>query len=367
MSGPIIALAAGGTGGHLFPAKALAGALLARGQRPVLVTDARGQAFEIAGHDLPVHRIAAKSPSGGWLRRLSGGGALALGILQARALLGRLVPAAVVGFGGFASVPTVLAARWLGLPVFLHEQNAVLGRANRLLARHATAIATSFTDTAGVPAGSRAKAHTTGNPVRGEIAALRAGAYSPPAYDQPIHLLITGGSQGARVFADILPPALAALPAPLRARLRVAQQARHEDVARVSAAYRESGIDAEVARFFADMAHRLAAAHLLICRSGASTMAEIAAAGRPAVLVPYPHAMDDHQSANARAATAVGAAWLRPEDQLTVDNFRACLEDVLDDPAGLHTAATAARRLDRPEAAEALADLLAINDREARP
>ncbi|MEC8006542.1 MAG: glycosyltransferase, partial [Pseudomonadota bacterium] len=144
MNGPIIALAAGGTGGHLFPAKALASALLTRGPRPVLVTDARGEAFEIAGHDLPVHRIAAKSPSGGWLRRLTGGGALALGVFQARVLLARLAPAAVVGFGGFASVPTVVAARWLGLPVVLHEQNAVLGRANRLLARYATTIATSF-------------------------------------------------------------------------------------------------------------------------------------------------------------------------------------------------------------------------------
>ncbi|MGB1007327.1 MAG: glycosyltransferase, partial [Thalassobaculaceae bacterium] len=176
-----------------------------------------------------------------------------------------------------------------------------------------------------------------------------------------------GGSQGARVFADILPPALAALPAPLRARLRVAQQARQEDVARVTAAYRESGIAAEVTGFFADMAHRLAAAHLLICRAGASTMAEIAAAGRPAVLVPYPHAMDEHQTANARAAGDIGAAWLLAERTLTVDDLRACLEHVLGNPACLPAAAAAARRLDHPGAAEALADLLPINGREARP
>ena len=367
MNGPIIALAAGGTGGHLFPAKALASALLTRGPRPVLVTDARGEAFEIAGHDLPVHRIAAKSPSGGWLRRLTGGGALALGVFQARVLLARLAPAAVVGFGGFASVPTVVAARWLGLPVVLHEQNAVLGRANRLLARYATTIATSFDETAGVPAGDQAKTRAIGNPVRDEIATLRDSAYSPPTGDRPVHLLITGGSQGARVFADILPPALAALPAALRARLRVAQQARQEDVARVTAAYRTSGIDAEVSSFFGDMARRLAAAHLLICRAGASTMAEIAAAGRPAVLVPYPHAMDDHQSANARAAADTGAAWLLAEGPLTVDDFRACLERALGDPAGLAAAAAAARRLDHPGAAEALVDLLPITGEEAQP
>jgi UDP-N-acetylglucosamine--N-acetylmuramyl-(pentapeptide) pyrophosphoryl-undecaprenol N-acetylglucosamine transferase len=271
-------------------------------------------------------------------------------------LLRRLAPAAVVGFGGYPSVPTMLAAAQLGLPALIHEQNAVFGRANRMLAPRAHRIATGFPETQGLRAADRGRTVHTGNPVRPPIQAVGTMPYAPPG--ETIELLVTGGSQGAHVFSEIVPPALAMLPAELRQRLHVAQQARPEDKDAVVAQYRELGIAADVDSFFTDMPERLRRAHLVICRAGASTIAELAAAGRPAVLIPYPHATDDHQTANARALAAAGGAWTIVQSSLTAGVLAERIASLLDDAAALTTAAERARGFGRRDAAERLCRLL---------
>src|SRR5215470_1808496 len=352
-----IALAAGGTGGHMFPAEALAGELLSRGHRVALVTDRRGGAF---GERLPaveVHRISAGGLAGtGIVGRAQGVVQLGLGFFQARSLLGRLKPAVAVGFGGYASVPTVLAASLSGLPTVLHEQNAVLGRANRLLVKRATRIATSFASVAGIGASDRAV--LTGNPVRPGIAALADQPYPPPASDGVIQILVVGGSQGARVFSRLIPEAVALLPVELQRRLRIAQQARAEDLETARANYASLSTAVELAPFFGDMPARLRSAHLVVCRSGASTVAELTAAGRPAILLPYPFATDDHQTANARALDTAGAGWLMSEAATAPAMLADRLAALAADPERLGRAADVARALGRRDAAARLADLV---------
>jgi UDP-N-acetylglucosamine--N-acetylmuramyl-(pentapeptide) pyrophosphoryl-undecaprenol N-acetylglucosamine transferase len=348
-----ILLAAGGTGGHMFPAEALARALIDRGRRVILVTDRRGRGF---GDRLPaveVFRITAAGLAGGsLLRRAQGIAQLLRGYLQARRLVTRLRPALVVGFGGYASVPTVYAAQRAGLPTVLHEQNAVLGRANRMLAAQARAVATSFPETAAL---GKATPCLTGNPVRPAIAALGAQPY--PAMDGTLRLLVLGGSQGARVFARLIPAALAALAAERRRRIAIAQQCRPEDLEQVRSAYAALGQPAELADFFTDVAERLAIAHLVISRSGASTVAELAAAGRPAILLPYPHATDDNQTANAAAFAGAGGGWLMPEANASPESLAQHLAMLLDNPAALSEAAAAAHNFGQGDAAVRLADL----------
>lgn len=361
MRGPAvhpIVIAAGGTGGHLFPAEALAAELLARGERVALMTDARSTAFDspaFANAERFVLKGSGLSGRGA-LRAAKGALALAAGTLQARGLLRDLHAAAVVGFGGYPSVPPLLAAlTMLGgrRPVtVLHEQNAVLGRANRLLAPRADLLALSHTTTAGVPAGARAE--VLGNPVRPALAALAGADY--PGTEAALRLLVLGGSLGARIFADIVPAAIAALPEPLRKRLVVAQQCRPEDLARVRAAYDAAGVPAELSAFFPDVAGRLATAHLVVARAGAGTIAELACAGRPAILVPLPHAIDDHQQANARALAEAGAAIVMPQATLTPAALAGQLAALLADQRGLARAAASAAKLARPEAARRLAD-----------
>ncbi|MCH2394609.1 undecaprenyldiphospho-muramoylpentapeptide beta-N-acetylglucosaminyltransferase [Oceanibaculum sp.] len=355
-----IVLAAGGTGGHLFPAQALAHALLARGYAVALVTDRRGKAFEApANAAFTVHRIRAEGISKpGLAAKLGGAVSLGLGTLDALTLLRRLKPALVVGFGGYPSVPTVTAAGLLGIGILLHEQNALLGRANRLLAGRAKRIATSFAEISGVKEGLRDRLSFTGNPVRPDVAAVRHSPYPPAEIDGKLTVLVTGGSQGATVFSDVMPAAIALLPESVRRRLRIEQQARPEDVARVEAAYSEISFPAEVASFFSDMPARLARAHLAICRSGASTVAELMVAGRPAVLVPYPHAMDDHQSANAHAVEAAGGAWVMPQDAFCPKAVADRLEMLLSMPQKLNAAALKMREAGTPDAVERLADLV---------
>ena len=354
---PLFVLAAGGTGGHLFPAQALSALLVERGAGVHLATDRRGDAFAAAMPGVGISQIGAGRFDRGAIRSVHGLAEMALGIFQARRLLRRLMPAAVVGFGGYASVPTVLAAAQLGLPTMIHEQNAVLGRANRLLARRIGRIATGFADTAGLRPAERARAVYTGNPVRPAIRDAAAVPYRPSVAGEAIELLVLGGSQGARIFADLVPPALASLPADLRSTLRVSQQARPEDCARVSAQFAASGIAAEVRSFFDDVPERLARAQLAICRAGASTVAELAAVGRPALLVPYPHAAADHQTANARAFAAAGAGWAIAQSTLTEERLAGLLAERLADAAGLAEAAARARSFARPDAAERLAAL----------
>ncbi len=355
---PTFVLAAGGTGGHLFPAQALAERLVRRGAAVCLVTDRRADGFALQVPGVEIRQIRAGRLGGGPLQSACGIAQMAVGLVQARRLLRRLDPAAVVGFGGYPSVPTMWAATQLGFPTLIHEQNAVLGRANRLLAGRIRRIATGFAETSGLRPADRARATYTGNPVRPAIAAAAATRYRRPRAGAPIELLILGGSQGARIFADIVPPALAGLPPALRRALRVSQQARREDCARVAAQLGESGIAAEVRSFFTDVPERLARAQLAICRAGASTVAELAAIGRPALLVPYPHATDDHQAANARAFASAGAGWVTPQAGLSAPMLSEILAERLADAAGLAGAAAQARRFACDDAAERLAAIV---------
>ncbi|MBP2229092.1 UDP-N-acetylglucosamine--N-acetylmuramyl-(pentapeptide) pyrophosphoryl-undecaprenol N-acetylglucosamine transferase [Azospirillum agricola] len=361
-SSKVIVLAAGGTGGHMFPAEALARELLARGRAVALVTDRRGHAFGDSLPEVPVHRIRAASPGGGIVGRLKAALQMGLGLLEARALLRRLRPAAVVGFGGYPSVPTVYAAAHAKIPALLHEQNAVLGRANRMLIAGARRLAVAFTAVARIDEGDRAKAVRTqvirtGNPVRPAIAARRTSPYAAPAGNGPIRLLVMGGSQGARVFSEVIPQALARLPESLRARIHLSQQCRPEDLEEARAALSGLGLGGlELQSFFRDVPERLAACHLAVTRAGASTIAELTCVGRPAILVPYPHATDDHQTANARQLAEAGAAWLVPQPDFTAETLAARLGDLLASPATLGAAADAAHRWGTADAASSLAD-----------
>jgi len=357
VSAPFV-LAAGGTGGHVFPAEALAGELLARGRSIHLLCDGRADGFARRVPGVGVHHVRAGRLGGGPSQAVHGLAGLALGVVQARRLLRRLAPAGVIGFGGYPSVPTMLAARYLGVPTIIHEQNAILGRANRLLVPQAQRIATGFSSTAGLRPADSARAIYTGNPVRPAILALADASYTAPECGGPIELLILGGSQGARVLGDIVPPAVTALPAGLRGMLRISQQVRPEDLAAVAGTYQRNGVAAELSSFFDDLPARLARAHLTICRAGASTVAELAALGRPAVLIPYPHATDDHQTANARAFAEAGGGWLVPQSSLSPGMFSRRLEHLLADNSALAAAAYRAGGFGRRDATQCLARLV---------
>jgi UDP-N-acetylglucosamine--N-acetylmuramyl-(pentapeptide) pyrophosphoryl-undecaprenol N-acetylglucosamine transferase len=354
-----IVLVAGGTGGHVFPAEALAGELRGRGYTLALFTDRRGEAFGGELGSVTTHQIrAGRVTSGGMISRARGLMDLALGGMQSRRLLAALKPAAVVGFGGYPSVPPMMAAASLGIPTIIHEQNALLGRANRLLAPRVRAIATAFAEVGGMKPGDRGKAVMTGNPVRPGVRQLRNQPYPSLTSDSPIHLLITGGSQGATVFSDVVPAALARLPEPLRGRVRISQQCRAEDIERARSAYSGTDIQVELATFFSDIPERLARAHLVICRSGASTIAELTTAGRPAILVPYPHAMDDHQTVNAKAIEAAGAAHVIAQPDFTAETLTARLKLLFAQPQTLARMAQHAHDYGQQDAAANLASLV---------
>ncbi len=354
-----VILAAGGTGGHMFPAQALAHELLARGLEVALVTDRRGGGFGPELAQVETHRISAGAIAGeGPLGKVANILRLGMGFLQARHFVKARRADTAVGFGGYASVPAIMAASRLGLRVVLHEQNAVLGRANRLLAARANAIATSFAKVGGVPAGCAARVRVTGNPVRPAIAALAHRPYAVPDGASTIRILVTGGSQGAEVFNKVVPEALCRLPEALRARIQVSQQVRGPVLEQVAAAYDAGGLRHELRGFFDDMPERLAAAHLVVCRAGASTVSELAAAGRPGVLVPYPFAADDHQSANARQLADAGGGWMIPQSALSAAYLAERLTSLLSNPALLAKASRCARAAARDNAARALADLV---------
>lgn len=357
MSAPLIVLTAGGTGGHVFPAEALAQVLSTRGYRLALITDTRGNRFGGTLGMVETHGVKAAQMLGrGILGKVRGGVSLLIGMMQARSILNRLRPEVVVGFGGYASVPAMGAAATLGLRTILHEQNAVLGRANRLFAGRVSRVATAFETVRALPEG--ATVNRIGMPVREAIRALHGTAY--PALDDngPIRLLILGGSQGARAFTDVLPDAFKALPDAIRRRLEISQQVRPEDMDRAQSAYAGIDFKVDLKSFFDDVPARLAACHLLIGRSGSSTVAEATVAGRPSLLVPYPYAADDHQTANARALEATGAAWLLPQSAMTPESTADRLASLLSDVDGLQTAARAATAAALPDAAERLADLV---------
>lgn len=357
-SGPrLIALAAGGTGGHLFPAEALARELMERGYRVAIITDRRGQAFGDK-LDVELHRIRAGRLEAGLKGKIVAVAEMALGTLGAQRLLKRLAPACAAGFGGYPSIPTMIAASRLDLPTLIHEQNALLGRANRLLAPRVGRIATSFDETKGIANSNLGKVVVTGNPVRPAIAMMRGVGYPPVASDAPFKILVIGGSQGARILSAVVPGAVAMLDAPLRRRLEVAQQARSEDLAASRQIYLEAQVTAELATFFDDVPARLASAHLVISRSGASSVAEIAMVGRPAILVPFAAAAEDHQTLNAHAFAGSGAAWVMAEREFTPEALATHLASLMTDHARLAQAAAAAAALGRPHAAHDLANLV---------
>ncbi|MEM6676594.1 MAG: UDP-N-acetylglucosamine--N-acetylmuramyl-(pentapeptide) pyrophosphoryl-undecaprenol N-acetylglucosamine transferase [Pseudomonadota bacterium] len=359
MTAPLLVIAAGGTGGHMYPAQALAEEMLGRGWRVALASDARGLRYA-GGFPEAVRRMEldAASPSQGGLgARLAAPLRLYRGIKAARAAFGADRPAVVAGFGGYPAVPALAAAWTMEVPRILHEQNGVLGRVNRIFARHVAMVCCGTWPLANPPAGVRLE--PIGNPVRAAIAAERASVYGMPSTEGPVRLLVFGGSQGASVFSRTIPQAVAMLPEALRERMSVVQQARDGEEAGVLSAYRAAGVAAEVAPFFQDMPARLAASQLVIARAGASTVAELACVGRPALLVPYPHAMDDHQSANAAALAGAGGARVMPEPGLTAGALAAVLRELLvEAPETCGTMAAAAWSQGRPGAAVALGDIV---------
>ncbi|MGE0846760.1 MAG: undecaprenyldiphospho-muramoylpentapeptide beta-N-acetylglucosaminyltransferase [Flavobacteriaceae bacterium] len=359
MNAGAILLAAGGTGGHLFPAEALAAVLAERGVAVSLVTDRRveGLSARFPGGD--VHSVSSATPSGkGLAGKVSAALALAKGFLASRELLKRLKPAAVVGFGGYPSVPPVLAAAFGGIATILQEQNAVMGRANRFLAGRVDRISTAFPKVQLISAANAAKCVQTGVPVRPAVRRAAEQAYRQPAARGRIRLLVFGGSQGARAFSDLVPEAVALVDEGLRKRLDIVQQCRAEDIERVAARYREIGVSAETAPFFANLPQRMADAHLIVSRSGASTVAELAVIGRPAILVPLPGAIDNDQLMNARAFVEAGGGWLAEQAGLDAATLAGLLSSALAGPAALAAKAQAAKSVGNPRAAEALADLV---------
>ena len=354
---PLVLVAAGGTGGHLFPAEALAAALGQRGVAVHLATDRRAARYGGWFTDDTVHVVAsatlrARNPIA-LARTLS---VLGFGCAQAWALIRRLRPAAMIGFGGYPTIPPVLVAAWRGVPSLIHDANAVIGRANRLLAPRVTAIATTFPDVFRAEPAWAAKATLTGNPVRPAVVAAAATPYAA-TYD-PLRVLVFGGSQGARIMADIVPAAVGLLDAGLRKRLAIVQQAREEDVSRVREAYARLGVSAEIAPFFADLPARMAASHLVVSRSGASTVAELAAIGRPAMLVPLPHALDQDQFANAGVLEKAGGAIRLVQDAFTPQRLATEIAALAAAPERLAAMAAAAKSLGRLDAADRLADLV---------
>jgi len=352
-----VMLAAGGTGGHLYPAYALAEALAKRRIAVDLVTDTRGDRYGTGFPARKIYQVPSATAGSNPVKAAYAAIQLSRGVAAAHKMLGEVKPAAVIGFGGYPTFPPLLAAKLRGIPTAVHEQNAVLGRANRMLASRVNAIATSFTETKLIDGALVSKAHLTGNPVRAIVIDAARRNYWRPEPGQPVRLTVFGGSQGARFFSDTVPPALALLPPAQRIRLQVTQQARAEDVIRVKAAYAESAIACEVAPFFADLPARIAESHLVIGRAGASTIAELTVIGRPAILVPLPHSLDNDQLHNASRVAESGGAWCIQQSDLTAERLAAEIEMLLSRPAMLANAAAAAKALGQPQAVEKLADL----------
>jgi UDP-N-acetylglucosamine--N-acetylmuramyl-(pentapeptide) pyrophosphoryl-undecaprenol N-acetylglucosamine transferase len=351
-------LAAGGTGGHMVPAHALAEELIARGHRVALVTDDRGARIPGLFDGVQVHILPAGRLGGGpvgWLKAIKN-------IFTGRAMASRLYetfrPSAVIGFGGYPALPALLAAQKDGIPTLVHEQNAVLGRVNRLLARRVDAIATSYPEVHRLSQKHQDKVHLVGNPVRDEVLALREQPFPELTEDGIFRVLVTGGSQGATILSTVVPDGLGMLPEHFRRRLQVTQQCRAEDIEQVRARYASLGIPADLATYMPDLPDRLAWSHLVIARAGASTIAELTAAGRPAILVPLPSATDDHQSYNAREMARSGGARMITQANFTPAELAKQMQKLGLAPQALANAARRAKACGRPDAARDLADLV---------
>jgi UDP-N-acetylglucosamine--N-acetylmuramyl-(pentapeptide) pyrophosphoryl-undecaprenol N-acetylglucosamine transferase len=351
-------LAAGGTGGHLIPAFALAVELERRGHHVALITDERGKAIPGKPDFLPAHVLPAGRFGKNPLKWFGGAGAVLEGRRMALRLYDAFQPSAVVGFGGYPALPALLAATSAKIPSVLHEQNAVLGRVNRLLAGRVDAIATSYPEVARLKDKYLDKVHLVGNPVRAEVLTLRDEPFPHFSEDGLLRVLVTGGSQGASVLSEVVPDGLAMLQPALRSRLQVTQQCRAEDLEAVRARYANHGIPAELGTYFENMAARLADAHLFIGRAGASTIAELTAVGRPAILVPLPIATDDHQAANVREIVKAGGARSVRQHNFTAKELAKQIQALAQHPESLAHAAHAAWNCGRPKAAQDLADLV---------
>jgi UDP-N-acetylglucosamine--N-acetylmuramyl-(pentapeptide) pyrophosphoryl-undecaprenol N-acetylglucosamine transferase len=356
---PLVLVAAGGTGGHLFPAEALSAALGRRGAVVDLATDERATRYggrfpARATHIVPSATFRGRDP----VAVATTVAVLGSGLVRSWLLLGRIKPAVVIGFGGYPTLPPLMAAAMRGIPTLIHEQNGVMGRANRLLAARVGTIATGFPDVTAADPQLAARTVWVGNPVRDAVLRAAPAPYSAPVSGGPLRLLVFGGSQGARVMADIVPPAIERLEPALWPRLHIVQQARDEDLGRVKAVYDRLKVAAEVAPFFSDLPARMAASHLVVSRSGASTVAELAVIGRPGILVPLPHALDQDQRANASVLEKAAAAILIEQPGFTPDRLAAEISAFAAEPARLSAMAGAARSIGTPDAADRLAELV---------
>jgi UDP-N-acetylglucosamine--N-acetylmuramyl-(pentapeptide) pyrophosphoryl-undecaprenol N-acetylglucosamine transferase len=351
-------LAAGGTGGHMLPAYALAGELISRGHRVALVSDDRGLKIPGAPAEMETHVLPAGRVSGGPVGWLKAALAIRKGRRMAIDLIDEFDPAVVVGFGGYPSLPSLLAAGAMKRPRVIHEQNAVLGRVNRMMAPRVDAVAVAYHNIQRYPAGHEQKKHITGNPVRDEIIAIREEGYPPLPEDGIVRLLVVGGSLGATVLSEVVPAAIAMLPPALLSRLQVVQQSREADLETVRAKYAELGVAAECAAYITDFPERLRWAHLAIARAGASTVAELACAGRPAIFVPYPHAMDDHQTYNVVDLVEAGGAIAFAQPDFTPAEVAKHIQRMALEPGALEAAAERAASCGLPDATRDLADLV---------
>tara|TARA_B110000879_G_scaffold208886_1_gene295376 strand:+ start:1619 stop:2770 length:1152 start_codon:yes stop_codon:yes gene_type:complete len=356
---PLVVLAAGGTGGHVYPAESLAAEMLNRNYRLVLITDCRGDAYGGVLGDLDTYRVRSSGVAGkNIIAKIKSVPEIAVGVWQAHKILSQLQPNVVIGFGGYASIPTMVAASFGSYKTAIHEQNAIFGRANRLLAPRVDRVASCFSELEQVPNSVLNKVVESGMPVRTTIIDQRETPYPELNDNSPIHLLVLGGSQGARVLSDVIPDAIINLPSYLKARIHITQQCRPEDLDRVSAQYLGAKINAELSSFFTDVPEQMARAHLIIGRSGASTVAEALVIGRPSIMVPYKYAIDDHQTKNAHAVDEAGAGWLMAEKSFTFESLSNRLENLLSISNTLIKAAARAKASGRPDATKRLADII---------
>ncbi len=353
-----VVLSAGGTGGHLFPAQALAAELMRRGKKIVVMTDARGTAYDTHFPGASIEIVpSATFADRSKLRLMAAPFEILAGILVSLAKLARIKPRAVVGFGGYPSVPVMLAAIMARLPTAILAPDAVLGRANRLVANYVKVIAGGLPLVRYLPQ-DMSKVVYTGNPLRPDVIARAGAPYRSPSAGEPLNLLVFGGSQGARALSEIVPAAVALFPGEIRSRLDIVQQCRPEDLESVRAIYTTAGVKAQLEPFFRDMPQRMAHAHLVIGRSGVGTVSELAVIGRPAILIPYPFATDDHQTANASVLESAGAAWLLQQRDLTAEKLSSLLAEIFAHPDDLAKRAAAAASLGKPDAAQRLADVV---------
>ena len=353
-----VILAAGGTGGHIFPAEALAEELILRGYKPILITDKRGILYKGIFEKLERYTISVGNfNSSNFFLKLFGLYNIISGFFSVSVLLSRLRPEAAVGFGGYPSLPTMLAAVLLRTPTTIHEQNAVLGRVNRFLSKRVNSIALSYSQTHLVPSVAAKKCYFTGNPIR-PLVRKNGSTYKLLEGNEEIIVVIFGGSQGSTVFSKVFPEAICSLPESFRKRLRIIQQCRVEDIQRVKKNYNNFSINSEISEFFEDLGSYVSSAHLVIARAGASSIAEIAALGRPSVLIPYARAKDDHQNLNANLLKNAGAAWVVDEKDLKSERIVKLLNQLFSNPSLLGSAASSAYDMDNPSASKNLADMV---------